>query len=72
VRPWQIEVQGPSAFLREAYELDSGLFVRKLHEQAAAIGAPLSRLLQSLGKNVPSFVDYFCEEQGLDPVPGHL
>jgi hypothetical protein len=66
VRPWEIDVQGPSTFLRGIYDFDPGLFVHKLHEQAVAIGAPLSRLLHSLAKNVPGFVDYFCEEQGID------
>jgi hypothetical protein len=66
VRGWDIEVQGPSAFLRGLYDLGAGLFARKLREQAAAIGVPLSRLLQSLARNVPSFADYFCEEQGVD------
>jgi predicted nucleic acid-binding protein len=66
VRPWNIDVQGPSTFLRGLHDLDPGLFVHKLHEQALAIGVPLCRLLQSLAKNVPSFVDAFCEEQGID------
>jgi len=65
VRPWEIEVQGPSAFVRGLYDLDAGLFVHKLHEQAEAIGATLERLLGSLSKNVPGFVEYFCEEQGI-------
>ncbi len=66
VQPWEIEIQGPSAFLRGLYDLDAGLFVGKLHEQAAAIGVSVSRLLSNLNKNVPGFVDYFCEEQGID------
>jgi len=48
----------------------AGLFVSKLQEQAAAIGASLTRLLQSLGKNVPGFVEYFCKEQGIDLAAG--
>ena len=63
---WEIDVQGPSTFLRQLYDLDAGLFVSKLHEQARAIGISLQRLLLSLSKNVPGFVDYFCEEQGID------
>ncbi|MBI5280352.1 MAG: hypothetical protein HY858_01630 [Candidatus Solibacter usitatus] len=59
-------MRGPSAFLRGLYDLDAGLFVTKLHEQAAAIGVPLQCLLYSLSKNIPGFVDYFCEEQGTD------
>lgn len=65
LRPWAIEVQGPSTFLRGAYDLDSGLFVHKLHEQARAIGIASERLLQSLRKNAPAFVQYFCEEQSI-------
>jgi predicted nucleic acid-binding protein len=63
---WAIEVQGPSAFLRGLYDLETSLFVGKLHEQAAAIAVPLTRLLHSLSRNVPRFVDYFCKEQGVD------
>lgn len=47
VRHWDIEVQGPSAFLRGLYDLDAGLFVQKLHEQAAAINISLGRLRAS-------------------------
>jgi len=66
VQAWEIDVQGPSTFLRGLYALDAGLFAGKLHKQAGAIGVPLPRLLLSLSKNVPGFVDYFCEEQGID------
>ena len=65
-RPLDIDVQGPSSFLRGLYDLDAGLFVGKLHEQAEANGIPLPRLLNSLSKNVPRFVEYFCNEQGID------
>jgi hypothetical protein len=34
--------------------------------KAAAVGVSVSRLLQNLAKNVPGFVEYFCEEQGID------
>lgn len=66
LQPWEIDVQGPSTFLRGLYDLDAGLFVGKLHEQAAKIEVSLSCLLRSLARNVPGFVDYFCEEQGID------
>ncbi|MBI4875278.1 MAG: PIN domain-containing protein [Acidobacteria bacterium] len=66
LQPWEIDVRAPSAFLRGLYDLDPGLFAGKLHEQAAKIEVPLPRLLHSLAKNVPGFVDYFCEEQGID------
>ena len=65
VQAWEIEVQSPSTFLRGLYDLEPGLFVRKLHEQAEAIGVPLEGVLHSLSKNVPSFIDYFREEQGI-------
>jgi predicted nucleic acid-binding protein len=66
VHPLEIDVQAPSTFLRGLHDLDAGLFVGKLHEQAGAIGVSLPRLLNSLSKNVPGFVEYFCEEQGID------
>ena len=66
VQAWEIDVQGPSAFLRGLYDLDAGVFVGKLHEQAGAIGVSFQRLLVSLSRSAPAFVDYFCEEQGID------
>jgi predicted nucleic acid-binding protein len=66
LQAWEIAIQGPSAFLRGLYDLDAALFVGKLHAQAGAIGVSIQRLLLSLSKNVPVFVDYFCEEQGID------
>jgi predicted nucleic acid-binding protein len=66
VLPLEIDIQAPSAFLRGLYDLDAGLFVSKIHEQAGAIGVSLPRLLNSLSKNVPGFVEYFCEEQSID------
>ncbi len=66
LQPWGIDMQGPSTFLRGLYDLDAGLFVSKLHEQASAIGIPFQRLLRSLSRNVPGFVQYFCEEQGIE------
>lgn len=71
IRPWDIVVQAPSAFLRGLYDLDAGLFVHKLHDQAAAIGIPFQRLIQSLHRNVPSFVQYFSEEQGINLAGEH-
>ncbi len=66
LEPWAINVEAPSTFLRGLYDLDAGLFVHKLHEQAASIQVPHLRLLRALAKNVPSFVEYFCEEQGIE------
>jgi predicted nucleic acid-binding protein len=34
LEPWGIERQGPSTFLRSLYDLDPGLVVHRLHEQA--------------------------------------
>lgn len=65
LQPWGIKVEAPSTFLRGLFDLDAGLFVNKLHEQAASIQVPLPRLLRALAKNVPGFVEYFCEEQGI-------
>ena len=66
LQPWDIDVQGRSAFLRGLYDLDAGLVAGKLHEQAANIEVSLPRLLHSVAKNVPGFVDYYREEQGID------
>ncbi len=65
LRPWGIQAKGPSTFLRELYDLAPGLFAHKLDEQAQAIGMPMERLLGSLAKNVPGFVGFFCEKQGI-------
>ncbi|MBE0657708.1 MAG: PIN domain-containing protein [Bryobacteraceae bacterium] len=40
LQPWEIDVQGPSKFMRGLYDLDAGLVVGKLHEQAAKIQVP--------------------------------
>ncbi len=65
VWPWEIEVEGPSTFLRGLYNLEERLFVRKLDEQAEAIGIPVGRLLRNLSKNVPAFIDYLCDARGI-------
>lgn len=54
--PYSISVQGPSAFLKNLYELDREAVLRTLNEQAAAIRKPLEFLLQRLRVNVPAFV----------------
>ncbi len=66
LQPWEIGVQGPSTFLRGLCDLDAGLCAGKLHEQAAKIEVSPPRLLHSLARNVPGFVDYFSEQQGID------
>jgi predicted nucleic acid-binding protein len=67
---WQVEVQGPSTFLRGLYDLEPGLFMQKVHAQADAIGMRLPRLLSALAKNTPGFVEYLCEETGIELEPG--
>jgi predicted nucleic acid-binding protein len=69
VQPFDIEVQGPSTFLRALYDFDPGLTLLKLNEQARAIRSPLERLLLSLSKNTPGFVRYLCEQQGISLQP---
>lgn len=54
--PYSISAQGPSAFLKNLYELDREAVLRTLHEQAAAIRKPLEFLLERLRVNVPAFV----------------
>jgi len=43
--------------LRNLYDLDQDAVLRTLEEQAAAIGKPMSYLLERLRVNVPGFVD---------------
>ncbi len=65
LKPWKIEIRGPSTFLRGLYETDPNSFVTRLQEQANAIGTPLPRLLRSLARNAPAFVESFCRQQGI-------
>ncbi len=64
--PWGIERQGPSTFLINLYDLSPGIVARKLSDQAYNLGLSLEALLVKLQVNVPSFVAFFCEEQGID------
>jgi hypothetical protein len=57
--------EAPSSFLRGTYGLGAGLFAVKLRDQAGTIGVSLPRLLSSLSKNVPGFVEYFRKQQGV-------
>ncbi|MFN0167138.1 MAG: PIN domain-containing protein [Bryobacteraceae bacterium] len=65
VQRWDIEVQGPSTFLRRLYDLDAGLFMNKLCEQAEVIGLTLPNLLHNLSTNVPAFIHYLCQQRGI-------
>ena len=66
LEPWGIEREGPSTFLINLYDLAPGIAARKLSEQSQNIGLSLEQLLLKLQVNVPGFVAYFCEEQGID------
>jgi predicted nucleic acid-binding protein len=67
--PYGIELQGPSEFLICLYDLEPGIVVQKITEQAQNIDQPLETLLTKLKVNVPGFVDFFCEEQKIELVP---
>lgn len=64
--PYGVECQGPSTFLIGLYDLDPGIVVQKLSEQAQNINQPLESILLKLRGNVPGFVSYFCDEQKID------
>jgi hypothetical protein len=64
--PWGIERQGPSTFLINLYDLEPGIVVQKLSEQARNLGISLEDLLLKLQSNVPNFVSFFCEEQRIE------
>lgn len=66
LEPLGLERQGPSPFLRNLYNLEPGIFTRKLDEQAEAINLTLEDLLRKLNVNVPGFVSYFCQDQQID------
>lgn len=60
--PWEVEVQGPSTFLRFQYDL---IVVDKLRAQARNLGRTLSQQLAVLRIAVPSFVDSVCQDLGI-------
>ncbi len=62
--PWDIEVQGPSAFLKSQYDLNPSVVIDKLHAQARNLGRTLPEQLAVLRKAVPSFVDAVCQDLG--------
>ena len=63
LEPWGIECLGPSAFLRNLYDLDPPVFTGKLIEQSENLDITFANLLTRLRKLVPSFVELFSEEQ---------
>jgi hypothetical protein len=64
--PYEVECQGPSTFLIGLYDLDPGIVVQKLGEQAQNINVSLEQLLVKLRVNVPGFVAFFCDEQKIE------
>jgi predicted nucleic acid-binding protein len=57
VEPWGVEIQGPSAFLKDLYETEPSIVLEKLREQARNLGRTLPEQLAVLRKAVPAFVD---------------
>ena len=66
LEPWGVEVEGPSTFLRNLYEINSDLVIHKLQMQAANIGRSLSELLKVLKRAVPSFVSVIANDVGIN------
>ncbi len=66
LEPWEIEVQGPSTFLKGLYELDSDLVIDKLRAQADNLGRSLSEQLKVLKRAVPSFVAVIANDLRMD------
>lgn len=65
LEPWGIEVQGPSTFLRQLYDLDPAIIVEKLDEQARDLGRTLPEQLAVLWKAAPGFVDDVRQDLGI-------
>jgi len=66
LQPLGIEPQGPSKFLRNLYDLEPGIVTHKLDQQAQNLNLSLGQLLQRLQSNVPGFVSFFCQKQGIE------
>jgi predicted nucleic acid-binding protein len=62
--PWGIEVQGPSTFLKQQYDLNPSVVVERLNEQARNLGRSLPEQLAVLRNAVPAFVDAVCRDLG--------
>ena len=54
--PYAITAQGPSAFLKNLYDMAPSAVMQTLEAQAAAIGQPMRYLLSRLRVNAPAFV----------------
>lgn len=57
LEPFSIKVQGPSAFLKDLYDLAPSAVMQVLETQAADIGQTLEYLLTRLRVNVPAFIE---------------
>ena len=66
LEPWGIEVQGPSTFLREQYDLNPDVVIEKLQAQAENLGRSLSEQLRVLKRAVASFVAVLANDLGID------
>jgi hypothetical protein len=55
--PYSLTVQGPSALLKNLYNLAPSMVMETLETQAAAIGQTLHYLLSRLRINIPGFVE---------------
>jgi predicted nucleic acid-binding protein len=62
---WGIEVQGPSTFLSNLYDLAPSSVVEKLERQAQDLGRTLREQLAVLRNAVPAFVESVCQGQGI-------
>jgi len=64
-----VTVLGPSSFLISLYDLEPAIVIRKLTEQAQAIGQTFEQLLDALRLGVPTFVSYIREELAVGIAP---
>ena len=62
LEPWGVEVQAPSAFLKNQYDLNPAVVIDKLHAQAQNLGRTLPQQLTVLRRAVSAFVDSVCED----------
>jgi len=61
--PFGIACKGPSAFLRDLYDLEPAIVTRKLADQARNVDLSVGELLERLRGAVPGFVEFINEEQ---------
>ena len=69
LEPWGIELRGPSAFLRDLYDLEPGIVGHKLEVQARHLKLSIEDLLLRLRSNAPGFVEFFSQEIGVKLPP---